>query len=190
MLKKKAFSLIEILLVMVIIGIMATMALPRLRPRHRVMNWPAVTHYINNMVQFARQQAIADRATYRITFYKKNPKAVDTISIEKQVPDPEKPHTKIWKPLDSVFFATTQELQPEIKFVAAYKNGVEQFDVNKNSAHCYVMHEGLAQEIMLHLTRIAPEDEFEEKGTLIMEPFLGVFEYHEGFTKPAKAPRK
>lgn len=188
--KKSGFMLLEVLLAIALIAIIATMVLPRVRDANKNITWLSVTSSLNRLLQWTRQQAIADRKTYRITFVKQTPKAADFLQVEHIVSNPEKPTEKLWKPFVGSYFETKLELPEQIELVAAYQEHVEQFEEHKNQAHIHVMHEGLAQEIMLHLLK--KSDDYEkiiEKGTLQIEPFLGIFSFTPGFVPHKKGAK-
>jgi hypothetical protein len=187
---KAGFMLLEILLAIALIAGFATMVLPRIRDANKNVTWVSVTASMNRLLQWTRQQAIADRTIYRIIFVKRSPKERDFLQVEHAVQNPEKPNEKIWQPLTGLFFETKLELPEQIELVAAYQDHVEQFEEHKNQAHIHVMHEGLAQEILLHLIKKTDTAEKTmEKGTLQLEPFLGIFSFEAGFT-PVKKERR
>lgn len=173
------FMLIEILLAVLLIGTMVSMVLPRFKNRATEVSLITYTNQLNRLIQWTRQQAIADRTTYRITFFKKKPTEPDLVRVEFSSPDPEKKNQLIWQQLKHHAFETEQKMPDFIRFVAAFRNNQELFEDNKNVAYCYIMHEGLAQDLMLHITK-KKENREEEKATLIIEPFLGSFKLHEG----------
>ncbi|PCI74116.1 hypothetical protein COB28_02005 [Candidatus Dependentiae bacterium] len=184
--KKTGFSLIEILAAVFIIGTMVSMVLPRLRNRSTEMSVSNYTQLLNRMIQWTRQQAIVDRTTYRITFFKRKSSEPDSVQIEYSKPDPEKKEGSrsqsrlIWEQIKHSSFNTKLDMPLDLRFLAAFQGKQEIFESNKNIAHCYIMHEGLVQDIVLHITQQNIEYETTEKATLIMEPFLGKFTQKNG----------
>ena len=86
--RKAGFSLLEILIVMVVVGILATMAMPRLIRKGPSAKWEVVLNELNDLLHFTRQEAIATRKTYRLHFMTKG--NVNRVVIEIEKPDPEK----------------------------------------------------------------------------------------------------
>ena len=79
---------------------------------------------------------------------------------------------------------TRIDLPENIKFRAFYLGKVEQFSENKNEAYCYIIPTGVVQDVSIQVVRIIGG--LEEKATFKIEPFFGVFEFHEGLLKPEK----
>ena len=177
---KSAFTLLEIMIVMVIIGLMMTFVTPWLFKKEPSSEWPIVLTEVNNLVDFARQEAMANQKTFRL-FFRKEKKDLDYIVVEKEEEDPEKPDHKIYEQVHSEYFQTRYVLPEKIKMDAVYLGKKELFSENKDNAYCYVIPNGLVQEVVVHLERKV-EDGY-QKGTFKMEPFLGMFEYHEGFAR-------
>jgi hypothetical protein len=170
------------LLVMVVIGIMATMTIPRLTRRKPTAEWKVVTEEINNLLYYARQEAIANKKIYRLNF-NSVATAVDKVEVEVEEDDPKKPDKKIYKSVKSYYFNPIYKFPEEISIEAIYHGKEEQLEIHNNHGFCHVIPNGLVQEIYVHLKRE------EEKGgivkrTLKVSPFLGRFDLLEGFIRP------
>lgn len=176
-----AFTLFEILIVMVVVGLLATMTLPRFVRKAPAAEWSNILDEVNNLVNYARQEAIATQNIYRINFHV--PRTGNhTITVELEKDNPEKPGQKLYEPIKSYYFTPTYELPESIAIQAVYHGKEEQLAQNKNHGYCYVIPNGLVQEVVVHLTK-------EEKGqtakkTLKTAPFLGEFNLTDGFEKP------
>lgn len=192
MLNKKAFTLVEILMVMVVIGIMATIIFPRLFRRKPSEKWSMVLDRFNNSLVFARQEAISSGKNYRILFKSNSNNAPDFIVVQQEERDKEDKNKKIFKDVTSEYFETKYELPTNIKMLSFYKNKVEQFaesspsprlrTTGKNNAFCYIIPNGLIQDVMIYLVKRVKGKE--DKVTFKSEPFLGEFKMTQGFTKP------
>lgn len=178
--KHGAFSLVELMVVMVVIGILATMALPRLAKKKPSTEWKNVLEEVNNLVYYARQEAISTQNTYRLHFQSKKT-AVDTVQVELEGPDPQKPTHKIYRTVRSHYFKPIYTFPEEITIHEVYHGKQKQFEENKNHAYCYVIPNGLVQEILVHLERTRNGEK--SKVTFKMSPFFGKFELLEGFVK-------
>ncbi len=178
--KNSAFTLIEILMIVVVIGIVATIFSPWLLRRKPSEKWPAVLDRFNNCIYFAKQEAITTNKNYRILF-RSNNNEPDFIVVQEEKDDPEKPDQKIYKDVFSEYFQTKYILPDTIKMVAVYKGRKEQFAENKNNAHCYVIPNGLVQDVMIYL--VHKMDGREMRATFKIEPFVGKFKFYEGYLK-------
>ena len=179
MLKHPAFSLLEIMLAMVVIGILSTMAVPRLIRRGPNAKWETVVNEVNNLLYFARQEAIATNNIYRLRFISKATKSSVIVEVEK--PDPEKINRKIYETIKSYYFTPEYTFPDVITIDAVFHGKQEQLEENKDQAYCYVIPNGLVQEIFVHLTR--DQDNKISKATFKIEPFLGKFELLDGHVK-------
>ena len=176
-----AFTLIEIMVVVMLVGMMATMGLPRLFHRPPATEWPVIMQDFNNLVFFARQEAISNQTIYRLTF-NSNDKGPDFVMVEEEKDDTEKPGRKFFERVYSPFLTTKYELSEYIKIKAVYYGKTEMMAENKGIGYCYVVSDGLVQDVIVHLLRIY--DGVESKVSFKMMPFLGNFEYFDGFVKP------
>lgn len=164
-----AFSLVELLVVMFIIGLGASMVMPRLVRQPPNREWSAVTAELNNMLYFARQEAITSQKVHRLTFdEKKKEVRVEMLAGEKQ---PGKP---VYQPVHSHYFTSRYELPEGIRFTSLKLGKKELFAENKGLGWCYIIPHGLVQDIQLSLER--SDDEKLSKHMIKAAPFLGTFE--------------
>ncbi len=165
---RPAFSMLEILIVIFIIGLGASIAMPRLMKRKPESDWPHVIDQLNNMLYFARQESVTQNKVYRLVFNKKKREAhVERESIN------EENRKKEYTPARSYYFTAQYEFPEEISFEKAMKGKKELFNDNKGIAYCYVIPSGLAEELAITLKRTGGGEE--ELKALDIEPFLGVF---------------
>jgi prepilin-type N-terminal cleavage/methylation domain-containing protein len=177
-----AFTLIEIMVVVAIIGIMATTIIPRLMRRPPSAEWPSILEEVNNLTSFARQEAIANQKIYRLKF-KTNDKNPHFVIIEEEKKHPEKKDKKIYEQIISPL-PTKYEFSKHIKISGLYMGKTEMLEENKGEGFCYVIPDGLVQDILIHLTRNYLGQE--SKASLKMIPFLGKFELLDGNMKPER----
>lgn len=173
---KRAFTLLEIMVVMFIIGILATMVPPRIVRKKPEAQWETVLDELNNIVYYARQEAIARKKIYRINFHAVRTDR-DTVQVELEGEGPEKPGRKVYELVKSYYFNPVYKFPEEIRIEAIYQDKKEQLEENNDHGYCYVIPDGLVQEIFVHL--IKTEDERQQKMTVKMLPFLGRFELVE-----------
>lgn len=166
-----AFSLVEVLVVVFIIGLGASLVLPRLVRRPPDKEWPAVTAELNNMLYFARQEAITSQKVHRLTFdEKKNEVRVERLIGSTGGNDQ-------YEPAHSFYFTSRYELPEGVRFVSLKLGKKNLFEQNKGQGWCYVIPHGLVQDVQLVLER-SDEDKI-SKQTLNVAPFLGSFETGE-----------
>lgn len=183
--KSQAFSLIEILVVVAIMALIATTTLPRMLKQGSDTKWPHVLGEFNNLVFFARQEAILQRKVLRLTF-QVNPIPPDAIYLESEEQDTEKPDKKVFKLYKGFGFETKYELPKEVRIVAVYQQGKEQLELNNGKfAYCYVVPDGIMEDVLIRLTRTFDKDE--EKASFKIRPFLGNFEFFHKWIKPEKS---
>jgi len=182
--KTSAFTLLEILLVVVVIGIVATVALPKVLGKKPSEKWEVVLDEFNNFVYFARQQAISGQKIHRLHFQSKT-SGRDVIFIEVEGTHPEKKSRKTYTPIESLYLKTRYQLPESFTLQAVYDGRTEQMGENKQNAYCYVVPNGLVQEVFVHLLK-KTDDNKEEKKTFKMSPFFGKFSMLDGFVKPPR----
>jgi len=171
------------MVVVVVIGIVATMILPRLTRKEPTATPESITEEINNLVYFARQEAISNHKNYRLHF-KSNRGERDFVEVEEEGLDPEKPQKIIYTPVKPISFNPKYLLPENTNFEAFYIGKEEQFAENKNNAYCHIIPNGLVQEVLIHLSQ-EPSSSNEERSeiSLKMSPFFGRFELKEGFLR-------
>jgi prepilin-type N-terminal cleavage/methylation domain-containing protein len=183
MMRHSAFTIIELLLVITIIGILATMTLPRIIRKSPDSSWEHITFEINNLAKFARQESIAQQKTYRISFIS-GLKEKDLIRVEVETDDPEKPGTTIFKETTSEYFTPRYELPEHVYLNQVYKGKEEALKGRRiKRASCHVIPHGLVEEVTVHLSR-EEEKGAVSKASLHMAPFLGRFVMEQGHIKP------
>jgi|SaaInlLV_10m_DNA_2_1039722.scaffolds.fasta_scaffold00006_111 prepilin-type N-terminal cleavage/methylation domain-containing protein len=179
-----AFSLIEILIVVVVIGVLATLAVPKLIRKSPETSWEYVVDELNNLVYFARQEAISKQKNHRIVFFVGEKESSAHVEIGEE--NPENTSETIFKPAYSYYYNPKYIFPKNISIAEVFLGKEELLKSNKNkTAYCYVIPHGLVQEILIHLTR-REEDGTISKTTLKMAPFFGRFDLYKGFSKPQK----
>lgn len=178
--KKKAFTLIEILIVMVIMAAMITIIPNWLFRKKADSTLSAVTQKLNNLLLIAKQEVLLSQKVCRLSF-KSEKSFNDYVIIQKKEDEIQDAKKDYYSPVYSEYLDTKYEFPKDIKMEAAYLDKTELFSENKNEAYCYVMPNGLVQPIIIHVVRKV--DNFEQKATLKVEPFIGEFELYNGFIK-------
>jgi len=164
------------MVVIFLIGVMATMVLPRMFRKPPSAEWKNLLDDVNNMALFARQEAIAEQKTFRLKF-----KVPRELVIEDEKENPEKPGHKFFGRTESEYFTTLMQLSEYITIKGVYLGKKEMMEDNKGEGYCYVIANGLVQDIIIHLVR--DYDGVISKVSLKMKPFIGQFELLEGHVK-------
>jgi prepilin-type N-terminal cleavage/methylation domain-containing protein len=174
--RRASFSLLEILIVVVVIGILATMTLPRLMRKPPESEWKTVLDELNNLVTYGRQEAIANKKVYRLHFIS-NRTSGDTVQVEVEKDNPEKPGEKIFVTISSYYFKPIYKVPQEITIQGVYSGTKNEFEDSKGNAYCYIVPDGLVQEVTVQMDREIKGQKSSMK--FMMIPFFGNFETHE-----------
>jgi prepilin-type N-terminal cleavage/methylation domain-containing protein len=172
-LTRKAFTILEMMIVIFLIGVVTIITIPRLAYRTPQSEWNTILYDLNNLAIFTRQEAIASQSTYRLNF-KSNESKPDTLTIEHKEQDPENPSKQIFKQATSYYLNTIYQFHPTIKIKGFYLGKKNLLDATDEQMCCYVIHDGLMQDIIIHLNRI--EKNITSKASLKVMPFYGKFE--------------
>ena len=178
-----AFTLMEILIVIAIIGFMATMITSRIGRRPPSSEWPTVLEAMNSLIFFARQEAIARQKIHRLAFLRKGKQL--SMSVEVQKTDPEHPEKEFFEPAICPYFSVSQPLSEFITIENVFHGKIDEWAEGSGKAYCHVIADGLVQETVIRLTRKHKNEE-ESKVSFIMKPFLGKFEMTQGHAKLGK----
>ncbi len=181
---RSAFTLIEMMVVIGIMAFMAAIIIPRLAFRTPQAEWPTILADLNDIVFFARQEAISTQKVHRIVF-KISADQLDTVFVEEELDDPEKPGRKIYSPT-SFYFSTKYTFHESVKIKAFFNGKYESLAENKGEGYCYVIPDGLVQDILIHVVRKNKENGTEIPVSFTLSPFFGKFELHDGFVRPER----
>jgi len=175
--------MIEMMVAIFIIGILATMVFPRVMRKVPQSDWKTIEYDLNNLVFFARQEAIANQRTYRLAFHAVT-NGLDFVDIEEERQHPEKPQHKIYVPVSSYYFNTHYVFHGSVKLKAFYKGKKEVLEEQKGHAYIHVLSDGLVEDALIHVMRKI--DNEESGATFKMVPFFGKFDFFDGYQKPGR----
>ena len=180
---KKAFTLIELMVVITLIGVMAAFVFPRFLTRKPKFDWRSVLNDVNILVAFSRQEAIASQKIHRIVF-KSNPRGRDVVFVQIAEDSLDDPTKIIYKPVRSSYFDAKYEPEIFVEFISFFIGKEEQFEDNKGRANCYILPDGLVQDVTIHLQN--KKAKYDKQVTFRMQPFQGQFLLLDGFIKPSQ----
>ena len=179
--KQPSFTMIELLVVLVLLGIGTAMFFSRLSNKKPNVEWPFIQQDIEKLISFTRQEAMSWQRVYRLVFQHQE-KDLDSIRIEEENISPEDPGKKIYKPIISYFFQKDFQLPKEVRIFAVYLGKENLLDNRATTGFCYIEPSGMIQEVYIQLTRKI--EQFEGKATLKIDPFMGSCQFFDGLVKP------
>jgi len=148
-----SFTFLELMVVIFLIGIVMAVGLPMLVKKGP--SWKTILNDMNNLVFFARQEAIAKQTTYRIEF------GQNEIVVKEGIEDPTTGKITGWNVPKNVYY-----IDPTYKLDPAFE-----IEAPKD---CYVIHDGLVQETEIAIKRI--DGGGSDRKIFTMSPFDGKFE--------------
>ena len=176
-----AFTLIEMMVVITLIGIVLAVGLPRMMHRRPESELTTVLEDLNNLVFFARQEAISNQKVYRLTFCA-NKMPPDEVLVEEGFDDPERPGLTKFQLANSFTIKTRYVLHESVKIKSLFHGKQDEIAHEVGQGYCYVIPDGLVQDVVVHV--IKKEGKAEFKSSFKMMPFYGKFELSEGFIQP------
>lgn len=167
------FSLLEILIALLIVGIAASFVMPRLVRRSPNTEWSHVHEEMNNMLYYARQEAITTQKIHRLVFDQK--KKVCFVEVEDG--KDAKGRAK-FAASRSYYFTSSYDLPEQITLTSVVLKKKNLLAENKKrQAFCYVVPHGLVQNVTVMFERSGIGDEAQAAHLkLRLEPFLGTFD--------------
>ena len=176
------FTLLEVIVIIVIIGIMVTSFIPRLVRRPVSSDWKTILDDFNNLITFARQEAISHQKICRL-FFKTKSDGSALVVVQKEQVDSENSSRKIFKDIHSEYFPTQYSLSEYVKIESLYYGKDNLLDnPGEHGPCCYVIPDGLVQDFLIRCKRIY--NGREAKASFKMNPFLGKFDLLYGYVRP------
>lgn len=174
--KTNGFTLLELLVVIVILGLMATIAVPALMRQIPDRERKAFVSRLNALTSYAIQRSIEQRKIHKITF----DMAKRTIALEQAQEKDSRGEWK-FKPVVSPYLSFEYQWPAAISIKNFYVDKQDPRVSKLSSAWFFVMSDGITQEVIINV--------HDEKGkykqfSLTINPFSGEFKEERGFKKP------
>ncbi|HJZ24242.1 MAG TPA: type II secretion system protein [Candidatus Babeliales bacterium] len=181
--KKKGLTLIELMVVIVIIGIMATIVIPNLRRSSPNQQRKEFISYLNALSLYAMQRAVQMNKTQEVAFDIKN----RTLLLKQQgrvIPG----RSTEFEPVKSSFLKTEFHWSPHISFKNIFINGEDKMTIQQKLTETwfFITPEGIAQEVIINAVDKNDKQEG-AKGhqfSLVLNPFTVQFKEYDTFQKP------
>jgi len=174
-----AFTLLELLGVLFLGGLLISLLAPLISRRRSLETWDSVQDHLNQVMVFARQEALTKRKLCRVVFQHVT-RDQDSIFVEEEYPDPDEPQNAFkrrFRPVTSDFIPMPLMLSAERRIRAVYRGKENILPEPQGQAYAYVIPDGLVQEVSVHVVKT--EEKIEELAVFDLNPFLGTFERRE-----------
>jgi prepilin-type N-terminal cleavage/methylation domain-containing protein len=176
--RKPGFTFLEIMIVLVIIGIMATIVVPRLFYRPAKPPLDTFVYELNRLLQASILEAIRTELLHRLFFdFKKNQVFLEVAS--KKNVDPQAPAT-LYHRVGSLAVPTEIVIPENLIFRHFYIGAIDEMvGLGKGTIHFFIGPDGAVQEVTIVIA-----DENNNTITLMTNPFSGQLVLYEGIKKP------
>lgn len=183
---KHGFSLLELLVVIALLGLLATIVVPRLQqgnPRYDRANFIA---QLNALSQFGKQHAVMVNATHRVLFNFSN----NVVQLE-QESAPDKAGKVQYAAVKTPAVSTTIQIPEAIEIKNFYIDGTGFDEMAKFAGGAtgevwfFIVPEGLAQEAIVNLIdkKDVMYDGKPRPIGLVLNPFMVQFKEYDAFQK-------
>jgi prepilin-type N-terminal cleavage/methylation domain-containing protein len=182
----KAFTLIEILVALAIIGIISMVVAPNFRRASPTQNRDTFISSLNGLVQFAWQQALQQRKVAQVTFdFKKS-----MVSIGLATDKKDQKGNIVFAPIAGAYLNTTLAWPDEYVVRQLFIEGFDEmsrYSGRQATAEIwfYIVPDGLAQSVIINM--IDEKDLRDGKPNaigLVLNPFMPQFVQYDEFQKP------
>jgi prepilin-type N-terminal cleavage/methylation domain-containing protein len=184
---RPAFTLIEIVVVIAIVATIAATTIPRMLQRTPRAEWSTILTDLNDIIFFARQEAITNQTVRRLMFQKStNTQEPDFVVVQEEVDDPDRAGKKIWREVESYYATTKYKFHESIRLKGFYHNGrrQEELEEQRGAGYCHIVPDGLVEDVIVQLGHKDGANEFFE--SFVVSPFFGTFSRQEGLVKPGR----
>ena len=180
---KQAFTLIEIMIVLVIIGLLASITIPNLRSLMKKDERQIFVSNLNSLLSVALDNAVYSEKINRVIFDFINKK----VSIEQQT-DKKLPSGQMqFEDIDSQYIQSSFDFsKADLEFMNFFIDTKDEMSqAKKEKVWFYVLPDGTAQPVILNIIDMSEKlSEEERKFSLVLNPFTIQFKKYEKFMQP------
>lgn len=177
---KKGFSLLEIMVVILLLGIVATIVIPNLQQRIPGHKRKAFISELNTLMALGWQDALASQKTIRV-FFDIDKRVVSLESEERRKSSDE----VVYKPLLQAYRSNSYEWPDQIEIKNFYIDSLDELnqpDRKTSSLWFYIMPEGLSQNVIINIEDTSQTPPI--RLGLVLNPFTVQLKEYDTFQKP------
>jgi prepilin-type N-terminal cleavage/methylation domain-containing protein len=182
---KYGFTLIEIVVAIVLVGLLATIVVPRFWRMQPSYERKQFISELNMLVRLAWQQAIALRKTTRLLFDLTHQRVSLQLDTGKQ-----EHGERLYTTMQDTYVPTSYQWPERFQIKDFYIDGEDEMHrpgrVKTEEVWFFVFSDGTTQELILNVFDIADKSESDagSRFSLVLSPFSTTFITHDIFQKP------
>ncbi len=181
---KKGFTLIEILVAIIIIGIMAAIVIPNLAPRRASAERNAFIAKLNGLMSFAWQNALTTGLIHKVVFDITH----KTVSLQQATEKKSSEGDVKFDSFGGTYFATSIAWPHNLQIKNFYLEGFDEMKRSSGGAKeiwFFVMPDGLTQRVTLNIidSNDVKQNGRPERISLVLNPFNAQFVVYDTFKK-------
>jgi len=176
------FTLLELMVALVLIGILATIVIPNMRRKAADQDQKNLANYLNAVSQFAMQRAIETYRVHKVVL------DLSKRSIFLEVQSPKKDKKDSFERVKSSFLRTEFNWEPNLVFKNIYIEKEDKMKIVGKLAQTwfFILPDGLGQPVVLNIIDVK-DTRKSAKGkefSLVLNPFTLQFKNYDSFQKP------
>ncbi len=177
---KQGFSLLEIMVVILLLGIVATIVIPNLQQRVPGHKRKAFISELNTLMALGWQDALASQKIIRVFFDVEK----RVVSLESEEPGASAGEV-MYKPITQTYRANSYEWPEQIEIKNFFIDGndeLNQPERKTSSMWFYIMPEGLSQNVIINVEDTSQTQPI--RLGLVLNPFTVQLKEYDTFQKP------
>lgn len=180
---RSGFSLIEIMVVIALIGVLATVVVPNLRVRQPEYERKQFLGTLNGLLRLTAEQALTRRTLHRVYFDFKNNK----IRIEAKGTGKDQKGEQIFTVIKAPYLVSSLAWPANLSVKEFKIDGADEMareGRRTTEVWFYIIPEGLAQDVVINLVDMQDKQRGKPKQIgLVLNPFNAQFKTYDSFQK-------